>query len=112
MRKEYRVGLSRAGQLAAQAPRFAGHWLSVAEALASGPVQVAIVGAPDSRAALTKAALEHAPGGSVILAGEPDAAPLLADRPLVDGQAAAYVCHGYVCDRPVTDVPALVAALR
>jgi uncharacterized protein len=104
--------VSRAGQLAAQAPRFAGHWLSVAEALASGPVQVAIVGSPDSRAALTKAALEHAPGGSVILAGEPDAVPLLADRPLVDGQAAAYVCHGYVCDRPVTDVPALVSALR
>jgi hypothetical protein len=104
--------VSRAGQLAAQAPRFAGHWLSVAEALASGPVQVAIVGIPESRAALTKAALEHAPGGTVILAGEPDAVPLLADRPLVDGKAAAYVCHGYVCDRPVTEVEALVAALR
>ena len=103
--------VARAGQLAARAPRFAGHWLSVAEALATGPLQVAIVGPADSRAALTRAALKHAPGGTVILAGTPDTTPLLTDRPLVDGQAAAYVCHGYVCDRPVTEVTALVAAL-
>lgn len=101
--------VARAGQLAARVPRFAGHWLSVAEALASGPLQVAIVG--DSPA-LLKAAVEHARGGSVVLAGSPDAVPLLKDRPLVDGKAAAYVCHGYVCDRPVTEVADLVAALR
>jgi uncharacterized protein YyaL (SSP411 family) len=46
------------------------------------------------------------------MSGEPDAAPLLADRPLVEGKAAAYVCHGYVCDRPVTEPAALIAALR
>jgi uncharacterized protein YyaL (SSP411 family) len=28
--------------------------------------------------------------------------PLLAGRGLVDGNAAAYVCRGMVCDRPVT----------
>jgi uncharacterized protein YyaL (SSP411 family) len=101
--------VARAGQLAERVPRFAGHWLSVAEALAKGPLQVAIVG--DSTE-LRKAALEHAPGGSVVLAGAPESAPLLADRPLVDGRAAAYVCHGYVCDRPVTEVADLVAALK
>jgi uncharacterized protein YyaL (SSP411 family) len=39
------------------------------------------------------------------VAGEPDAAgiPLLADRPLVDGRSAAYVCRGFVCDLPTTD---------
>jgi uncharacterized protein len=58
------------------------------------------------------AALRHAPGGAVVLAGSPDEAPLLADRPLVDGEAAAYVCHGYVCDRPVTEVGALLTALH
>jgi uncharacterized protein YyaL (SSP411 family) len=104
--------VARAGQLAARAPRFAGHWLSVAEALATGPIQVAIVGPPESRAALTKAAQTHAPGGTVILSGTPDETPLLADRPLVDGKAAAYVCHGYVCDRPVTEAEALIAALK
>ncbi len=54
-----------------------------------------------------------APGGSVVVAGEPDAAgvPLLAHRPLVDGSAAAYVCRGFVCDRPVTTPEELTAAL-
>jgi uncharacterized protein YyaL (SSP411 family) len=45
--------------------------------------------------------------------GEPDAPghPLLAQRPLVGGGPAAYVCRGFVCDAPVTDVAALTAAL-
>jgi uncharacterized protein YyaL (SSP411 family) len=28
--------------------------------------------------------------------------PLLRDRPLVDGQAAAYVCRQFTCEAPVT----------
>jgi uncharacterized protein len=108
------LAVARAGMLAERAPRFAGNWLSVAEALRQGPVQVAVVGAADDprRTALTETALRHAPGGAVIFAGAPDAAPLLADRPLVDDAPAAYVCHGYVCDRPVTDPEALAATLR
>jgi uncharacterized protein len=100
--------ITRTGLLAARAPRFAGHWLTVAEALQHGPLQIAIAG--DSPALLT-AAHRHAPGGAVIIAGTPDSTPLLADRPLVDGAPAAYVCHGYVCDRPVTTPEALIAAL-
>jgi uncharacterized protein len=100
--------VSRAGLLAARAPRFAGHWLSVAEALVQGPVQVAIVGDSPS---LLAAAVRKAHGGAVILSGAPDSSPLLTDRPLVDGQPAAYVCHGYVCDRPVTSVEELVSSL-
>jgi uncharacterized protein YyaL (SSP411 family) len=48
------------------------------------------------------------------VAGEPDAVgvPLLAGRPLVDGRATAYVCRGFVCDRPVTDAADLAAQLR
>ena len=37
--------------------------------------------------------------------------PLLADRPLRDGQATAYVCRGFVCDRPATTVEELTASL-
>jgi uncharacterized protein YyaL (SSP411 family) len=37
--------------------------------------------------------------------------PLLADRPPVGGRPAAYVCRGFVCSAPVTDVSALSAAL-
>ncbi|MHA6798484.1 thioredoxin domain-containing protein [Bounagaea algeriensis] len=103
--------IDRAGMLLQRAPRFAGHWLSVAEARAAGPIQVAVVGAtgdPD-RELLETTARNRAPGGAVVLAAEPEssAAPLAADRPLVDGAPAAYVCRGYVCDRPVTTVEAL-----
>jgi uncharacterized protein YyaL (SSP411 family) len=78
-------------------------------------LQVAVVGAADDprRAELTRAARHAAPGGSVVLAGAPDepGVPLLADRPLVSGGAGAYVCRGFVCERPVTTEPELAAAL-
>lgn len=106
--------LSRAGALAAKVPRFAGNWLSVAEALHSGPVQVAVVG-PDAaaRGELLAEAARVAHGGAVVLAGAPEAAgvPLLAGRTLIEDAAAAYVCRGYVCDRPVTTAEDLIAAL-
>ncbi|KOV76797.1 thioredoxin domain-containing protein [Nocardia sp. NRRL S-836] len=107
------AAVTRAGLLAARAPRFAGHWLTVAEALASGPLQVAVVGAADDprRAALWSAAVAHVPGGGVVVAGEPSSVPLLEDRPLVDEAPAAYVCRGYVCDRPVVTADALVTSL-
>ncbi|WP_328612493.1 thioredoxin domain-containing protein [Amycolatopsis sp. NBC_00355] len=100
----------RVGVLAGRVPRFAGHWLSVAEAMQAGPVQVAVVGADP---ALRLAAARGVHGGGIVLAGSPDApgVPLLADRPLVAGAAAAYVCRGYVCDRPVTTPEALAAQL-
>ncbi|RRO15519.1 thioredoxin domain-containing protein [Saccharopolyspora rhizosphaerae] len=106
--------LSRVGLLAQRVPRFAGHWLAVAEARAQGPLQIAVVG-PDetSRADLLAVAHRDAPGGTVVVGSTPDAAgvPLLADRPLVDGAPAAYVCHGYVCDRPVTNAHELAENL-
>ena len=37
--------------------------------------------------------------------------PLLANRPLVAGEPAAYVCRGFVCERPVATVAELLAAL-
>jgi len=51
--------------------------------------------------------------GLVHVVGTPDAPgiPLLAQRPLVGGSAAAYVCRGFVCDAPVTTVEALETAL-
>ncbi|MHA6796648.1 thioredoxin domain-containing protein [Pseudonocardia bannensis] len=108
------AALRSVGTLAEKHPRFAGHWLTAAEAMIAGPLQVAVVGAADdpARAALSAHARRVAPGGTVVVPGEPDAAgvPLLADRPLVDGGPAAYVCRGFVCDRPVT-TPAEVTAL-
>jgi uncharacterized protein YyaL (SSP411 family) len=93
------------GAVAAQNARFAGWALAVAEARTAGPLQVAVVGSgPDAEALLAVARASTSPG-LVVVAGEPDATgvPLLAERPLVGGRPAAYVCRGFVCDRPTTD---------
>jgi hypothetical protein len=49
----------------------------------------------------------------VIVSGRPDdpGVPLLADRPLVGGRPAAYVCRGMVCDLPVTTADDLARQL-
>ncbi len=48
----------------------------------------------------------------VVMAGGPqDGVPLLADRPEVDGHAAAYVCERFVCQAPITTVAELAASL-
>jgi len=67
-----------------------------------------VVGSGD----LLCSARTYAPGGTVIVGGAPDAAPLLAGRDLVDGAPAAYVCRGFVCDRPVTTAAELAQLLR
>jgi uncharacterized protein YyaL (SSP411 family) len=109
------AALRSAGTLMEKHPRFAGHWLTGAEALVRGPLQVAVAGADGdaARDALLAHTRQIAAGGTVVVAGEPDAAgvPLLADRPLVDGAAAAYVCRGFVCERPVTAVEELTLSL-
>ncbi len=105
-----------AGGLVAQAPRFAG-WL-LADALSRSPghepVQVAVVGVDNqARATLVQTAYRLAPAGSVVVAGVPDepGLALLADRPLREGRATAYVCRGFVCRLPVTTPADLAAEL-
>ncbi|GAB4085996.1 thioredoxin domain-containing protein [Myceligenerans cantabricum] len=113
-REAAETAVAAAGVPARQAPRFAGWTLAVAEALAAGPLQVAVVGHDDAaRAALERVARGATSPGLVVAVGEPDTPglPLLADRPLVDGRAAAYVCRGFVCDRPVTTPGDLAVAL-
>ena len=125
--------------LAGRFPRAAGWGLAVAEAVLSGPVEIAVVGpAADERtAALHRTALLAAPPGAVLALGDPagragsaaagsDAAgsdavggagvaggawevPLLAGRGLVDDAPAAYVCRNFTCRTPITD-PALLRA--
>jgi uncharacterized protein YyaL (SSP411 family) len=104
--------LATVSALMAQQPRFAGWALAAGEALAGGPIEVAVVGESGS-GPLTEAAWRHRPPGAVVLSGEPDqmGLPLLADRPLVSGGPAAYVCRGMVCQAPVTEVSALVEQL-
>ena len=105
-----------AGGLVDRAPRFAGWLLAYAASRLVRPaVGVAIVGSPDDPATreLARTAYVHAPAGSVIMVGAPDASglALLADRPLRDGRPTAYVCRGFVCRLPVTTARELVDQL-
>ncbi|MFJ3809872.1 thioredoxin domain-containing protein [Streptomyces sp. NPDC090073] len=102
--------------LGPRVPRFIGWGLAAAEALLDGPREVAVVGPAldDERtAALHMTALLGTAPGAVVAVGTPDSDefPLLADRPLVSGEPAAYVCRNFTCDAPTTDRGRLRTAL-
>ena len=121
------------GALAEKAPRFAGWGLAAAEALADGPREVAIVGewagtekaGGESEQAfrdLHLTALRSTAPGLVIAVTPPtdgsqtpseheNLPDLLSDRPTIAGEPAAYVCRGFVCQAPTTDLADLRAQL-
>jgi uncharacterized protein len=122
-------------RIATRYPRAAGWALATAEAVLDGPREVAVVGpATDpATAALVAAARASTAPGLVIAVGDTggaDAAQgasgpggsgdprgtteppaLLLDRPAVGGRPTAYVCRGFVCDRPTTDPADLAGQL-
>jgi uncharacterized protein YyaL (SSP411 family) len=117
--------------IASRYPRPAGTGLAVAEALLSGPVEIAIVGPLDDTRTrdLLGTAMHQAPPGAVFAIGtgstgsglpgdsslgdgDDEEIPLLAGRGLVRGGPAAYVCRGFTCLAPVTTPADLRAALR
>ncbi|WGL53388.1 thioredoxin domain-containing protein [Nocardioides sp. BP30] len=100
--------LATVAPLIAQAPRFAGWSLVAATVMAHGPDEIAVVGpaGPERDALAAKA--RRRPGAVVVVAEGPVAGiPLLEGRTAVGGEPAAYVCRGFVCERPVVD-PALL----
>jgi uncharacterized protein len=105
--------LATVAPLVARHARFTGYAAFVGEALLSGPYEIAVATQEPVGDPLVAAAYRHAPPGAVIVAGQPDrpGVPLLANRPLLDGRPAAYVCRGFVCDRPVGSVEDLLAQL-
>ncbi|GDX32274.1 thioredoxin domain-containing protein [Actinomycetes bacterium] len=113
---DYRViaerALGSAKMLAQRSPRAAGWGLAAASALLTGPIEIAVIGTPaDPRAAeLHHLALMSVSPGAVTalaVAGEQSSVPLLRDRPAVDQLATAYVCYGFVCQRPTTSAAEL-----
>ncbi|MEV5394842.1 thioredoxin domain-containing protein [Streptomyces cellulosae] len=102
--------------LGPRVPRFIGWGLAVAEAVLDGPREVAVVGRgtdDPATAELHRTALLGTAPGAVVAVGTEgtDEFPLLADRPLVDGAPAAYVCRNFTCDTPTTDPARLRVAL-
>ncbi|MGQ5604474.1 thioredoxin domain-containing protein [Streptomyces sp. EKS3.2] len=112
---EHALGVVKA--LGPRVPRFIGWGLAAAEALLDGPREVAVVGPALSDAATRglhrTALLGTAPGAVVAFGTEgSDEFPLLADRPLVGGAPAAYVCRNFTCEAPTTDPERLCAGLN
>ncbi|MCW2569464.1 MAG: hypothetical protein JWN54_3561 [Mycobacterium sp.] len=107
------AALAKVGALAEKHARFAGWACAVGEALVAGPAEVAIVGTGPAAEELRRTAWASTAPGAVVVSGAPNAEgiPLLADRPLVNGAPAAYVCRGFVCSAPVTDPAGLASAL-
>jgi uncharacterized protein len=112
-REAAEAALATLAPIVARHARFTGYAGAVGEALLAGPFEIAVATPDAAGDPLVRAAHRHAPPGAVIVAGEPDrpGVPLLAQRPLLDGRPTAYVCRGFVCDRPVTETAELEAAL-
>ncbi|HWH33043.1 MAG TPA: thioredoxin domain-containing protein [Egibacteraceae bacterium] len=114
---------------ALQAPTGYGEFLRAMERMASGPMEVAIVGQLEDEATIrlievyrerwrpgAVAAVNGVVGGVEAADGAastPDVHPvaLLHERPLVGGRPAAYVCRQFACERPVTSPDDLRDAL-
>jgi uncharacterized protein len=86
----------------------------------SGATQVVVVSSRPDDALMREALTAPLAGGFVLwlpAEGEVreallDLIPALKDMHLLSGSSAAYVCRGYQCDAPVTDLESLRAALR
>jgi len=105
-------------QFLGQYPLGFGQWLVALDYALSRPREIAIVGqpgAPDTQALLEAATSGFRPH-QVVALGDSDqevaAVPLLANRPAVDGRAAAYVCQDFACQAPVTEPEGLGAMLE
>ncbi|MCZ4498457.1 MAG: hypothetical protein JWQ74_1010, partial [Marmoricola sp.] len=102
------AALGTVRRLVEKAPRFAGWSLAAAESAVDGPLEIVVVTEPGDAVGARLAARARRALGAVVVVVTPEQAgaaaiPLLVGRGLVDGGAAAYVCRGMVCDRPVTD---------
>ena len=89
--------------------------LGALERMLAPPLEIALVGDTTGLAALRREVWGRLLPNAVTLSAPAgvggDRSPLLADRPLVDGAATAYVCERFACRAPVTDAVALRAAL-
>jgi uncharacterized protein YyaL (SSP411 family) len=98
--------LAQMQPMMSQYPLGFGQWLQALAYLLSKPREIAIVGDPE--AADTQAFLRVVRDGyrpfQVVALGAPEAqpptVPLLQDRGLVDGRAAAHVCRDSACQAP------------
>jgi uncharacterized protein YyaL (SSP411 family) len=89
-------------------------WLAAAAFVMGNPQELAIAGDPDSASTkdlITTAFAAYRPNLVVAVGQQGDTIPLLAGRTLQNGQATAYLCQRFVCQRPVGTPAALATQL-
>ncbi len=111
--EEARRSLGEVQMMLARYPLAFGQWLVALDYALADPWEIAVVGSPEAED--TRALLEVLSGyrpHQVLAVGPPGTpVPLLADRPMVEGRATAYLCRGGVCREPVTEPERLRALL-
>lgn len=103
----------------ARAPTGFGHALGALDLYLSRAREVAVIGRTGDEATgrlVREVWRRYLPNAVMAAAGPEDddaakAIPLLADKGLVYGKPAAYVCERFVCQRPVTEPSELAAQL-
>ncbi len=110
--------LKSVGEAAIRYPTAFARWLSAADFALGTVKQVAVLGEAEKETfqkLVDVIRSEYRPNTVVAASPYPpgeDAPALLDERPLVDGQATAYVCEGFVCRQPVTTPEELQAQLQ
>ncbi len=104
-----------------RAPRAFATTLGVVDLLLEAPIELAFVGAPGSPdlAALLAEVARHYLPNRIVAHAEPgpdhvarSALPLLAEKRLVDGVPALYVCRNFTCRAPVSKPAEVAVALE
>jgi uncharacterized protein YyaL (SSP411 family) len=94
-----------------------GRWLTAAQLAAGTLKQVAVAGEaedPDFQRLIQVIRSEYRPSVVVAAASSKNenAPALLNDRTMMNGKATAYVCEGFVCKMPATDIETLIEQLN
>ncbi len=93
-------------------------WLSAAEDAQGNMKQIALLGEAGEKIfeqMIKIARAEYRPGLITAASSYPiqeDSPALLHDRPLINNQSTAYVCEGFVCKQPTTEIKILIEQLK
>ncbi|TAK25438.1 MAG: thioredoxin domain-containing protein [Chloroflexota bacterium] len=106
-------------EVATQSPSAFGRWLSAIDEMTREPIEVAIIGDPES--GLTGGLLQvvrqrYMPGRVIAVCAPGDAeatalVPFLRDRAAIDARPTAYLCRRFVCQPPTTEARELARQL-
>jgi len=116
--REAAIGAVRAyGRQIARYPRAFAKTLAVVDFLTQEPVELVFVGeeTQEEFQALRRAVAEHYLPNRIVATmtpGTSSSLPLLAEKQLVQGKPALYICRNFTCLKPITDPADVAAALR